>query len=148
MTLVKVNNRPALKTWNGLVNELFNDLEKNLPVRSHVTSTRQWPAVNIIETAEGYHAEILAPGRKKELFKIEVENGQLILSYDSPEAERPADWKQIRNEFSIGNFKRVFNLDETVNTEAIQAKYEEGLLKVFLPKKPELKPATRQIEIQ
>ncbi len=148
MTMVKLNNRPALKTWNGLVNELFNDLEQNLAPVVHQANNRAFPAVNIIETPDGFHAELLAAGRKKENFSIKVENNQLIVSYQEEKTERPADWKQIRNEFNLGNFSRSFTFDETIETTNIQAKYEDGLLKVFIPKKPEVKPATVTINVQ
>lgn len=147
MTMVKVNNRPALRSFNGLVNELFNDFENSFGPLTN-GGVRNHPAVNILENAEGYHAELLAPGRNKEKFTIAVEKNQLTIGYNEEKAETPADLKQIRNEFTLGNFKRVFNLDETVDAENIQARYEDGLLKVFLPKKAEQKPATRAIQIQ
>ena len=147
MTMVKLNNRPALKTWNGLVNELFNDIEQNLAPVVHHATNRAFPVVNIIETPEGFHAELLAAGRKKENFSIKVENNQLIVSYEQEKTERPAEWKQIRNEFNLGNFSRSFTFDETVQTANIQAKYEDGLLKVFIPKKPEVKQAAVTIKV-
>jgi len=146
--MVKLNNRPAFKTWNGLVNELFNDIEQNLAPAVHQATNRAFPAVNIIETPEGFHAELLAAGRKKENFSIKVENNQLVVNYEQEKTERPTEWKQIRNEFNIGNFSRSFTFDETVDTNQIQAKYEDGLLKVFIPKKPEVKQAAVTINVQ
>jgi HSP20 family protein len=146
--MVKLNNRPTLKTWNGLVNELFNDLEQNFAPTLQKANQRPFPAVNIIETPEGFHAELLAAGRKKENFGIKVENNQLIISYEQEKTERPAEWKQIRNEFNLGNFSRSFTFDETVDTANIQAKYEDGLLKIFIPKKPEVKQAAVTISVQ
>jgi HSP20 family protein len=146
--MVKVNNRPGLRTFNGLVNELFNDFENSLGT-FNPAGVRNAPAVNIIETAEGFHAELQAPGRKKEHFTIGVEKNQLTIGYNEEKNEPQGDWKQIRKEFTLDNFKRVFNLDETVlDTENIQARYEDGLLKIFLPKKAEQKPAIRSIQIQ
>jgi HSP20 family protein len=145
--MVKLNNRPALKTWNGLVNELFNDIEQNLESAVNQATNRAFPAVNIIETPEGFHAELLAAGRKKENFSIKVENNQLVVSYEQEKTERPAEWKHIRNEFNIGNFSRSFSFDEKVETNNIQAKYEDGLLKVFIPKKPEVKQAAVTINV-
>jgi HSP20 family protein len=147
MTTVKVNNRPVLKTWNGLVNELFNDLEQSFsPIATG--SNRNIPAVNIIETAEGFHVELLAPGRKKENFGMSVEQNQLVITYKEEKTETPDDWKQIRREFTLGNFTRSFGLDEKVDAENIQARYEDGLLKFFLPKKAEVKPEVKTIEIK
>ncbi len=148
MTMVKVNNRPALRTFNGLVHELFNDFENSFGPLNQ-TGVRNIPAVNIIENPEGYHAELQAPGRKKEFFTIGVEKNQLTIGYNEEKNEAQGDWKQIRKEFSLDNFKRVFNLDENIiDAENIQARYEDGLLKVFLPKKAEQKAVTRSIQIQ
>jgi HSP20 family protein len=146
MTMVKVNNIPALRNWNGVVNELFSELEKSLVPA--VPQSKGVPAVNIAENNEGFHLELLAAGRKKDGFSLGVENNQLTLTYNEEKQETPADVKQIRREFSVGNFKRTFNLDDTIDADKIQAKYEDGILKVFLPKKAELKPLTRIVEIQ
>ncbi len=144
--MVKVNNHPALRNWNGVVNELFSELEKSLVPA--VSQNKSVPAVNIAENNEGFHLELLAAGRKKEGFNLGLENGQLTISYSEEKQETPAEVKQIRREFGLGNFKRTFNLDETIDAENIQAKYEDGLLKVFLPKKAELKPLSRTVQIQ
>lgn len=144
--MVKVNNYPALKNWNGIVNELFSELEKT--VTPGFNQNKGIPAVNIAENGEGFHLELLAPGRKKEGFGLAVENNQFTISYNQEKQEAPEGLKQIRREFNLGNFKRTFNLDDLIDAENIAAKYEEGVLKVFLPKKAELKPQTRTIEIQ
>lgn len=144
MTLTKIQHRPVAKTWNGLFNELFGEMEQALqPVAAqHV------PAVNIIETTEGYHAEVIAPGRKKENFSLKVDNQLLVISYQAEENATPENWKKVRTEYKAGNFKRTFAVDDSIQTDAIQAKYEDGILKLFLPKKPELKPAVVDIQVQ
>jgi len=146
MTMVKVNNHPALRNWNGVVNELFSELEKSLV--PNVPQNKGVAAVNILENNDGFHLELLAAGRKKEGFSLSIENRQLTINYNEEKQETPENLKQIRREFSLGNLKRTFNLDETIDTENIQAKYEEGILKVFLPKKAELKPIARTVQIQ
>ena len=57
------------------------------------------------------------------------------------------DYKTIRKEFSFKSFKRSFNLDDKINTAGIQAKYENGVLKLYLPKKEEAAAAPQQISI-
>lgn len=146
MTLVKVNNRPAFKSWNGIVQELFNDLEKSL--QTPAVSTYASPAVNIIENPEGFHLELLAPGCKKEGFDLNIEKNQITISYKGEKQEAPADQKLIRREFAVNDFKRTFMLNESIDADNIQAKYEDGILKLLFPKKEELKPAPRTIEVQ
>jgi len=146
MTLLKVNNRPAVKNWNGIVNDLFRDFEASLPSATEKNLGK--PLTNVAETKEGYHVEILVPGRNKALFQVKVENGELLVGYEAEATEASQEHKQLRNEFTLGNFKRSFSIDENMNTEAIQAKYEDGLLKLYIPKKENALPVTQSIQIQ
>ena len=142
MTLVKNNARVA--------NHIFDDLFFNFPTvwgRDGQTQNLSVPPVNIHETAEGYHVELSAPGRNKEDFKILVENGLLTISFEKKLATENKDYKTLRREFSLNSFKRSFTLDEKVNADAIQAKYENGVLQLLIPKKEEVKIAAKQIEI-
>ncbi len=138
MTLVKSNYRIA----NNLFDELFN----NVPAGWN--KTLNVPPVNIHENEEGYHLELQAPGLQKEDFTINVEKGLLTVSYQKSEKGEQANYKTHRREFSASSFKRSFSLDEKVNADDIKAKYEAGVLQVFLPKKEEVKVSPKQIEIQ
>lgn len=141
--MITTRNHPAVRSWEGLVNQLFQDVERHVqPVVRHAH-----PSTNIVETADAYHLELLAPGRQKELFDLKVDNEILTISYKAnQEAEKP-ELKYARREFHIRDFSRSFNLEEKVEAEGIQAKYENGVLKLLLPKKASTKPATRQIAI-
>ena len=145
MTVFNVNNRPVAKSWNGLVNDLFADFDNNF---GQVLGQSVNAPVNIVETKEAYHLEVAAPGRSKDKFTLNVENNSLTIGYEEKKEAETADYKTIRKEFSSKSFKRTFNLDEKIDTEAIEAKYEDGVLKVLLPKKEEVKPAVKQISIQ
>lgn len=138
MTLVKRNYRTA----NNLFDELFN----NVPATWN--RTLNVPPVNIHENTDGYHLELQAPGLAKEDFKINVEKGLLTVSYQKSENSEQKDYKTHRREFSASSFKRSFSLDENVNADDIKAKYEAGVLQIFLPKKEEVKVSPKQIEIQ
>jgi HSP20 family protein len=158
MTLLKVNNRPVSKSWNGLVNDLFADFEQNFGQPKINFSA----PVNIFETADAFNLEIAAPGRVKDQFSLNVENNTLTIAYadkvgaetkneaknETEQEVKVVEPKQIRREFAAQPFKRSFALDDKINTEAINAKYEDGVLKVLLPKKAEIKPAVKQISIQ
>ncbi len=104
--------------------------------------------MNIQETTDAYHLELSAPGRSKEDFKLSLENGQLIISFEKKEETRTEEYKTIRKEFSFRSFKRSFNLDDRINSAGIQAKYENGVLKLLLPKKEEKKESAKQITVQ
>ena len=107
-----------------------------------------FPQTNIHETPEAYHLELNAPGRTKEDFKIQVEQGLLTVSFDKKdESARSEDYKTIRREFEFRSFKRSFSVDDKINVEGIEAKYENGVLKLLLPKKEDSKQSARQINI-
>jgi HSP20 family protein len=141
MTLVKNNYRPV--NFNSVFNELFNEF----PAFADKAGLN-FPPVNIAETVDGYHVELNAPGRNKEDFKINLDNGLLTISYEKKEEAKNEEVKSIRKEFSFQSFKRSFSLEDKVDATNIQAKYENGLLKVFLPKKAEVKEAAKQITVQ
>src|SRR6202012_2904847 len=131
MTLVKVNNH-GQKSLSNFVDEFFQGWPAAGLGRDESFG---FPPVNIHETKDAYHLELSAPGRNKEDFNINIENGQLTISFDQKEESKTDDYKTIRKEFSFKGFKRTFNLDERIDTTAIQAKYEGGVLKLYLPKK-------------
>ena len=142
MTLVKNHYRPV--SFNSVFNELFNEIPAAFGERGGIN----FPQVNIAETNDGYHVEVNAPGRNKEDFKINLDNGLLTLAYEKKEETKNEGVKSLRTEFSFQSFKRSFSLDDKVDAANIQAKYENGLLKLYLPKKPEIKEAAKQITIQ
>ena len=106
------------------------------------------PASNITETAEAYHIDMNVPGRNKEEFTMQVENGLLTIRYEKKEEKVEKEVKTIRKEFAFQSFKRSFSLDDKIDTAGIQAKYENGVLHIVLPKKEALPPAQQKIMIQ
>jgi HSP20 family protein len=108
------------------------------------------PAVNIIETNNDLRLEMVAPGMKKEAFNVTLQDNILTISYDhedNREGER-RDWKYRKLEYNYNSFLRSFSLPETVDTEKIQAKYEEGILSLVIPKKEEARrKPVRQVRI-
>ena len=142
MTLVKVNNRPYGNFFGDLLNE-FPAVAK-----SFGQDVFQFPETNIHETPDAYHLELNVPGRLKEDFKIQVDQNLLTISFEKKEdAPASEDYKTIRREFTYKSFKRSFSVENSVDVNGIQAKYENGLLKVLLPKKDEVKQGARQINI-
>jgi HSP20 family protein len=141
MTLVKVNNKP----FGTLFNELLNEFPA---ARTFGQDLLAFPQTNIHETPEAYHLELNAPGRNKEDFKIQVEQGLLTISFDKKEESAHTEgYKTVRREFEFRSFKRSFSVDDKVNVDGIQAKYEQGVLKLLLPKKEESKQSPKQINI-
>lgn len=114
------------------------------------------PAVNVVEHADGYRVEVAAPGLKKEDFKINLNHNNLTISaYREEKSEQPpsngenaGQERYARREFSYTSFQRTFMLPNSVEAEQIKASYEDGVLKIEIPKREEAKvKPPRQIEI-
>jgi HSP20 family protein len=104
--------------------------------------------INILENEQQYQLQIVAPGLKKEDFKIEVENGKLSISFEHEDATTEKQEKWIRQEFSMPSFKRSFSLNEKIDSSAIQAVYENGILNLRLPKKEKETVKSHSIAVQ
>lgn len=142
MTHVRFNNKPVAR-FDTMFNELFN-----VPSAwSTPTTVEGTPAANVFETPTAYQLELNVPGRKKEDFKINLEKDLLTISFEKNEAASNEELKTIRREFAVKSFKRSFSLDEKIDINNIQARYESGILKIELPKKEELKQEPKQISI-
>lgn len=141
MTVVKNNFRQL----DNLLDELFK------PAFPAVGRDSNWnlPPVNIHENNEAFMLELIAPGLKKEDFKLSLEKGLLTISYEHKTETEQKDYKTHTKEFSYNSFKRSFHVDEkNINADGIQAKYENGVLKLYLPKKDELKVVPKEITIE
>lgn len=99
------------------------------------------PAVNISETSDQYEVNLAAPGMKKEDFNIDVEGNTLTISAETKEEKEEKDERFTRKEYNYSSFSRSFTLPDWVNKEKINANYENGLLKVVLPKTEAAKQA-------
>lgn len=129
------------RTVNGLMDELFF----NGAHRQEANALYQVPA-NIFESASAYQLQIVAPGLKKEDFNVAIDKNLLSISFEHKDElnEADKDGKWLRTEFKLRSFKRSFTLNEKIDTANINAKYENGILTVALPKKEMVEP-TKQI---
>lgn len=146
MTLVKFNGnqngkKGLIPSMNNVFDSIFTDGFFN------ETNARMVPAVNISEGVDHFQIELAAPGLNKKDFKVGVDRNLLSISVDKQEESQQHESRFTRREFSYHSFVRTFNLPETADQNAIQAKYEDGLLRVTVAKKEEAKMLTRQIEI-
>lgn len=92
------------------------------------------PSVNVKETKEAFKLEIAAPGMKKSDFNIEVQDGTLIISAETKSEKEEKGERYTRKEFNFNSFSRSFWLPENVKTDDIKAQYNDGLLKVTVPR--------------
>ncbi len=112
-------------------------------------NTAAIPPVNIKESESAFLLEVVAPGLKKENFNVEIDSELLTISSEIKEEKKEEpESKFRRREFRTASFKRSFKLPENVNTEDINAIYQDGILTITLPKKEETLPqAKRSIDI-
>jgi HSP20 family protein len=141
MTTLKFN-QPTLKTLDSFLDNLLNDLPATR------NTSMNFPAVNIMETNEDYQLEFNVPGRKKEDFKITVDKNILTVSFERSEENKEENKQFIKREFVTQSFKRSFTLDEKINADSIDAKYENGILYLTLPKKEEVKVVPKEISVK
>jgi HSP20 family protein len=96
------------------------------------------PLANILETNDGYVLEAEMPGVNKEGLEITIENGELvILGHRSAEVVKG---REVYRESRGIDYRRVFELDPSINSTKISAKIDQGLLTLHLPKAESVKP--------
>lgn len=144
MTLVKVNS-PIAKSFDGFFNDFFNEVPSFGKKLSD--DVFGFPPVNITENATAYTLDVAAPGMDKADFNVKLDDKLLTISAEKKQEVKEENAKSIRKEFSYKSFKRTFTLDEKIDAANIAAKYENGILKVELPKKEETKALAKQITI-
>lgn len=148
MTLVKFNSENNNKNQRGLVPS-FGGVFDSIFTDSFFSGRDMAlvPAVNICETADHFHVELAAPGLTKEDFKINLEHKMLSISVQKELTNEEEGKNFSRKEFSYNSFTRSFTLPDSADENAIVAKYNEGILKVEIPKREEAKNIIRQISI-
>jgi HSP20 family protein len=113
---------------------LTNDYHEN-----YLQNCRK-PAVNIFESDSDFKIEMMLPGFTKEDLKINFHEELLTIKVDNKEVEgqKSEEYKFVRREFDVYNFEKQFKVPQSVNTAAIDARFENGILNIVLPKKEEV----------
>ena len=146
--LTKYNRGTSLPTLSNVLENFFDTDVVNF-LGTDVTSTI--PAVNVKETNDAYKVDVAAPGLKKEDFKINLENNILTIKAEkeTKQEEKDENNKFRRKEFSYTSFQRSFSLPDIIEEEKIQAKYENGILCITVPKKEiAIKKQAKNIKIE
>lgn len=149
MTLVRVNPRNKVNRSSSVFDNFFNELAQtgiNEQSKNHLISNR--PAVNILETGDGFRIELSAPGLDKNNFSIGIEKDILTIEANKEVKELEGE-KFIKRGFDFSNFKRTFRLPDTIDVNNINANFKDGILSLLLAKKEEAKEQPpRTIEIK
>ena len=145
MSLVRFSNQLPTVFDRFFEGDLFDWSNRNFSL----TNTTL-PSVNIKENADKFTVEVAAPGLEKGDFKLELNNDLLSISSEKKvKTETKNGERFTKREFSYQSFTRSFTLPLHADSSNIGATYENGILKVVIPKKEESKPKPlRTIEIQ
>ena len=97
------------------------------------------PSTNISEDDKSITLQLAAPGLNKQDFKILFEKGILTVSASKEESKSEIVENITRKEFNYSTFKRSFQMPDYIDSDQFQASYENGILKISVPKKIEIK---------
>lgn len=147
MSLMKRNGSmlPAFPGFDDLfTRELFNWGNTN-----YSSTSTTLPSVNIKENDESFEVEVAAPGMEKQDFNITLDGTLLTISSARRNSTEDKQENYTRREFSYQAFQRSFELPkQVVDEDNINARYDNGLLHITIPKRDEAKrKAPRMIEI-
>lgn len=148
MTHSKFQSRNFDRSFDNMVDELFNGLPVVLNDGYNFLTKQGHVPVNIKEIENGYLLEVIAPGFEKTDFKVNVDSNLLTISVERKDEEKSQIEKQIRKEYSYRGFKRSFTIDDKIDATAIEASYVNGVLRLNLPKKAEVREAAKDIIIK
>ena len=137
----------------GLVNNsnLFDYLFSDPVFNTNTVSTTNRMCTDIKENENGYELAMEVPGFDKEDLKLELKEGYLTITaqHNTTNDKKDNDGRIIRQERFYGSSKRSFYVGEQIEKQDIKAKYDKGILNIFIPKKDVKKIETKQtIEIQ
>jgi HSP20 family protein len=161
-----ISNHPAILTWKRASSpettgawDAFESLERlqseldrwigwsRYPENSGLFDRSAYPALDVIETAEGCTVWADIPGLDRKDLDLSVTANVLTLKGEkkAPKTKDKDRSRVFRDETWTGSFQRSVSLPDTVDPDKVTAEFRDGILKVTFAKKPEHKP--RQIPV-
>ncbi len=126
------------------------DSTDNLPSGENVTPTKRYvfnPPIDIYESDEGLVLYADLPGVTAETIDLQVQNNKLTL-FGRIRTGIPENARVVHQEYGVGDFFRSFILSDDVDHERIEAKLNNGVLKVILPRIEKNQPRRIQVNVQ
>lgn|SRR5574344_1422300 len=137
---------PVLRTNNWLDNAFDGFFDDSMMSKMNSTA----PAINVKETEHQYDVELAAPGMTKDDFNVNInDEGNLCIKMEHKGEKKEEDKKAryLRREFSYTSYEQNLILPDDVEQEKIQAKVEDGVLRVVLPRKAKEQKVNKQIQV-
>ena len=148
MTHIRRDPFGRIVTFQDRINRLFDDSMARSETFDEELSACAWhPAVDVYETAEGVVLEAELPGISKEDVLIELKNNILIIKGERREEKHSNEDSYYRQERCFGSFHRTFALREDVDPAKITAKFNNGILKVEIPRPEQELPKKIKIDV-
>lgn len=129
MSIIRYNPADFVPTtFSSIIDKFFNETMQKSGMSSFM------PKVDVIENDKAFELHVEVPGMNKEDFKIEVNDNYLTISGERKLSTEKKERNYHSIETSYGSFSRSFTLPENVNADKINAKYNNGILELTVPK--------------
>ena len=139
MKLTPVIRKGALTPFKSFFDEFENILNEENYQKNQI-------ALDIIENLNSYEIHADLPGFTKKDINIETENNQLVIQAKKDEKDKQKEKNYLRKERRSIYYKRILSLGSEVDTQKINAKLEDGVLTILLPKKEKSLPSKINID--
>ncbi len=139
--LVRFSPNRELGRMQHEFDRIFNDFFPNRPNRTFDQAASAWaPQVDLSENEDGYMLNLDLPGLNKKDITINYQDGVLTISGERKAEEKQEGDNYLRIERRSGEFSRSFSIPNAIQTDKINAIYEDGVLNISLLKAEEVKP--------
>ncbi|WP_236975513.1 Hsp20/alpha crystallin family protein [Membranihabitans maritimus] len=132
MSTITKSSQKLSPFFNSFFRDPFWDIDTGLVNTS--LKGNDFPLANIKESNESYTIELAAPGKAKEDFIIEVDESKLTIFSEDKKEDEEKNENYTRKEYSYHSFQRSFQLPKSIDIDSIHASYNEGILKIEIPK--------------
>jgi HSP20 family protein len=145
MAIIRWDPFREMVTIRDKMNRLFEDVFTGRGEEKEMVASSWAPSVDIYETENELILSAEVPGIEEKDIEIKVEDSTLTIRGERKFEKETKEENYHRIERSYGSFSRSFTLPNYVDQDKIQAEHENGVLKITMPKKMELKPRTVKI---
>ncbi|MBM3311775.1 MAG: Hsp20/alpha crystallin family protein [Candidatus Aminicenantes bacterium] len=145
MAIIRWDPFRDVVTLRERMNRMFEDVFSRRTDDKELTPSSWAPAVDIYETENELVLSAEIPGLNEKDVEIKVEDNTLTLKGERRFEKETKEENYHRIERSYGSFYRAFTLPNSIDPEKIQAEHENGVLRISMPKRQELKPRTVKI---
>ena len=141
--------RDPLGTLHREVNRVFDEVFRGFPsFRSGIAEPAFAPSLEVRENETEIQVSAELPGMDEKNIDLKLAGGRLIIRGEKKDEREEKTGETYLRERRFGSFERVFTLPDDVDAGRIEARFDNGILKVSLPRKPEAKRSEKKIEIK